>query len=98
MIIILGYITARSETIDELMVLGLEHTRRSRLEPGCLSHDVSRDVENPNRLLFIERWADLDAVRTHFAVKAAGEFVRQAMSMSDEPPTIELFEASATAP
>jgi quinol monooxygenase YgiN len=65
MIIILGYITARSETIDELMVLGLEHTRRSRLEPGCLSHDVSRDVENPNRLLFIERWADLDAVRTH---------------------------------
>jgi quinol monooxygenase YgiN len=96
MIIILGSLTATPATIDELMQLGLEHTRRSRLEPGCLSHDVSRDVENPDRLLFVERWADMDAVRTHFAVKASGNFVRRAIAMADAPPTLELFDASIT--
>jgi quinol monooxygenase YgiN len=94
MIIIVGAITGAEATIDELIGLSLEHVRRSRLEPGCLSHEVARDVENPLRLVFTERWADMAAVKTHFAVPASGEFVRTAMAMGDAPPTLELFEAS----
>jgi quinol monooxygenase YgiN len=95
MIIIVGAITGAEATIDELIGLSLEHVRRSRLEPGCLSHEVARDVENPFRLVFTERWADMAAVTTHFAVPESGEFVRAAMSLCDSPPTLELFDASA---
>ena len=96
MIIILGSITATDETIEDLARLGAEHSRRSRLEPGCLGHSASRDIENPLRIVFVERWVDMDAVRAHFAVKAAGDFVRTAMSMVSEPPTLELFDAAPT--
>ncbi len=72
MIIITGRVTGTPETIDELLAASLEHVRRSRGEPGCVSHAVHRDAENPLRLVFFERWESPQAVRAHFAVPASG--------------------------
>jgi quinol monooxygenase YgiN len=94
MIIIAGSLVGTADTIDELIALSLAHVRRSRAEPGCLAHGVARDVENPLRLVFTERWIDMAAVMTHFAVQESGEFVRSAISLSEQPPTLELFEAA----
>jgi quinol monooxygenase YgiN len=96
-IIIIGSVIGSAETIDELIGLSLEHVRRSRGEPGCLAHGVAMDVENPLRLLFTERWVDMAAVTKHFAVPASGDFVRTATELAAAPPTLELFEATATA-
>jgi quinol monooxygenase YgiN len=93
-IIITGSITGSAETIDELERLALEHVHRSRQEPGCVSHTVFRDVENPLRLFFYEQWADMDAVMTHFAVPESGGFVATAANLSPEPPTLEMFQAT----
>lgn len=98
MIIIEGALTGTPETIDELLALSVEHVQRSRLEPGCLAHGVARDVDNPLRLVFAERWADLDAVRTHFAVEASNDFVHKAIALADEPPVLEIFEATVAKP
>jgi quinol monooxygenase YgiN len=98
MIIITGTITASEATIDEVLAHSLEHVRRSREEPGCLSHGVSRDVENPLRLVFFEQWDDMDAVKTHFGVAASAEFVRIATELAESPPTLELYEAVPTSP
>jgi quinol monooxygenase YgiN len=93
-IIITGSITGSAETIEELERLALEHVHRSRLEPGCVSHNVHRDVENPLRLFFYEQWTDLDAVRTHFAVPASGAYVATAARLCEAPPILELFDAT----
>lgn len=95
LIIITGSITARPGSLEELEAISLAHVERSRLEPGCLSHGVHRDVENPLRLVFFERWLDQPSVDAHFAVASSGEFVRQAMALSDSPPTLELFDVVA---
>ena len=71
----------------------LEHSRRSRLEPGCVSHDVHVDVENPLRLFFFERWADRAAVDAHFAVPESGAFVRAASKLTAEAPSIAIYDA-----
>ena len=94
MIIITGSITAKAETAAELERLSLEHVRRSRGEPGCISHAVHRDVENPLRLVFVEEWADQAAVEAHFAVPASREFVRAARGLAMEASPIAIFEAS----
>lgn len=94
MIIITASITGSTDTIDELERLALEHVHRSRQEPGCVSHTVFRDVENPLRLFFYEQWSDLDAVRTHFAVPEAGAYVAAAAQLCDSPPVLELFDAT----
>ena len=78
------------------VALSLEHVRRSRLEPGCLLHSVHRDVEDPRRLVFIEHWADVDALRRHFAVPASGAFVTEATALADGPTELAIYEATPT--
>lgn len=95
MIVVLGEIEARPETLDPLLALALEHVRRSRAEPGCLSHDVHRHAEHPLRLVFVERWADTAALAAHFAVKDSRAFVKQARDLAAAPPKIEVLDAAA---
>jgi quinol monooxygenase YgiN len=95
-IIIEGTLTGSEASIEELIRMSLEHVHRSRLEPGCLAHGVARDVENPLRLVFAERWQDMAAVLAHFAVPESGAFIRAAQPLVTAPPTIELYEATPT--
>jgi quinol monooxygenase YgiN len=94
MIIVTGSISAKADCLDELLALCLEHVRRSRQEPGCLSHAVYRDVENPLRLVFFEKWADREALKKHFAVRASVAFVRAARLLAVGPPTMQIYDAS----
>ena len=96
MIIVTGSVVARPETIDQAMALSLDHVRRSREEPGCLLHSVHHDVEDPLRLVFIEHWADADALRTHFRVPASGAFVRELAALADGSPEMTIYEALPT--
>lgn len=94
MIIITGSILARAESFDELRALSLEHVRRSRLEPGCLSHAVHVDVENPLRLVFLETWADRAAIAAHFAVPESRAFVKAVTPLAAEPPVIQVYDGN----
>ena len=71
MIVVTGSVTARQDTFEEVRKLSLEHVHRSRAEPGCISHAVHVDCENPLRLVFFEQWADRAALLAHFAVPAS---------------------------
>ena len=93
MITITGSILAKPETFDELLRLCLEHTRRSRGEPGCEHHSVHVDAENRMRLVFFERWADQASVLKHFAVPASGAFVAQAGKLAASAPEIHIYRS-----
>jgi quinol monooxygenase YgiN len=94
-VLVTGSIQARPERIDELLALSLEHVRRSRGEPGCLSHAVHRDVEDPLRLVFVEEWADRAALQAHFAVPASRAFVKAAAGCASSAPALSLYEVDA---
>ncbi len=93
MIIVTGSVHARPETIDEAEALSLAHVRRSRQEPGCLAHAVHRDIEDELRLVFLEQWADADALRAHFEVQASNDFVREVSALADRRPEMAIFSA-----
>lgn len=82
MVIVTGEIIARPETFDALKDACIEHSARSRAEPGCVSHNVHVDAETPLRLFFFERWADMDALKAHFAVPESNDFMRTVRSLS----------------
>jgi quinol monooxygenase YgiN len=94
MMIVTGSILARAETFDELLAASLEHVRRSRAEPGCISHAVHRDVEDEHRLVFLERWADRASLDDHFRVPASADFVRTVTRLAAQPPTMVIYEAT----
>lgn len=93
MVIVTGSVVARPETFDEILAASLEHVRRSRAEPGCLSHGVHRDVEDEYLLVFFERWADRAALDAHFRVPASADFVRTVSRLAAQRPTMTIYEA-----
>jgi len=95
MIIVTGSVTAKADNIAEATGISLEHVHRSRQEPGCLSHDVHIDVENPLHLVFVERWADLAALRAHFAVPESRGFARALGQLAAAPPVLQIYSAEA---
>jgi quinol monooxygenase YgiN len=94
MILVTGSVTARNDSFDEVRRLSLEHVHRSRTEPGCISHAVHIDCEDPLKLVFFEQWADRAALLTHFAVPASRNFVKQLQSLAAAATTIEIYDAT----
>lgn len=41
----------------------LEATRK---EPGCLSYDLFQNTEDPDSLVFVEKWESREALAAHF--------------------------------
>jgi quinol monooxygenase YgiN len=95
MIIVTGGILAKTDTLDKLLALSLEHVRRSRTEPGCLAHALHQDYENPLRLVFVEEWSDRQALAAHFALPASHAFVKAVSPLAAEPPQMNIYEAAA---
>jgi quinol monooxygenase YgiN len=95
-IIVTGSVQARPDALAELLEYSLTHVRRSRTEPGCLLHSVHQDVEDPLRIVFLEHWADKESLDAHFRVPASNEFVKAIAALAATPPTIEIYEATAT--
>ena len=94
MIVVTGSVTAHQDSFDQVRKLSLEHVRRSRDEPGCISHAVHVDCENPLRLVFFEQWADRAALLAHFAVPASRDFVKSLQALAAAATTIELYDAT----
>jgi quinol monooxygenase YgiN len=93
MIVVTGSVVVQDGRLDEALALSREHVRRSRTEPGCLAHAVHHDVENPQRLVFVEEWTDLAALTAHFAVPASRAFVKALAALAGEPPAMTIYEA-----
>ncbi len=94
MIVVTGSVIAREDSIREILTLSLDHVHRSRQEPGCISHAVHVDCENPQRLVFIEQWTDRAALLAHFAVPASRNFVRALQPLAATDTTIEIYDAT----
>lgn len=91
MLIVTGAVTARPETFDALLRAALDHVARSRVEPGCLSHSVHADCENPLRLFFFEQWADRPSLDTHFAQAGSQAFMHAVGELAAGGSDLQIF-------
>ena len=91
MLIVTGSVTARPETFEALLRAALDHVARSRAEPGCLSHSVHADCENPLRLFFFEQWADRPALDEHFAQAGSQAFMQHVRDLSVSGSGVQIF-------
>ncbi len=61
---IIGTVTARPETREELQTLLAAQVEPTRAEPGCITYDFHVDAKDPCVFVFYENWKsqkDLDA-------------------------------------
>lgn len=92
MIIIIGSVTIRDETLDEALRISQEHVNRCRIEAGCINHGVHIDNEDPNRLVFVERW---ESMEQHFQVTEPAEFAGKIAELASVAPTMELYHSAS---
>ena len=94
MIIVTGSVRTTPETAARLTEICMAHSARSRAEPGCIAHNVHTDCEDPSRLVFIEYWQDMDALKAHFSLKESRDFVKEARKLSANGEAMRIFEAA----
>ncbi len=93
MILVLGSVEVQVGHVEDALRISQEHVLRSRKEPGCISHAVHIDSENPQRLVFAEQWSDQAALAQHFKVPASRQFVKELSSLATQPPTMSIYDA-----
>ncbi len=98
MIIITGSIPTTPATHDEIVALCVEHSVRSRSEPGCISHNIHIDIEDPARLFFYEQWEDEAAVAVHFGVPESQDLVERLTALVGARPEMKIYQAEGVLP
>jgi quinol monooxygenase YgiN len=97
MILVVGSVVTRMGCLAEALALSTAHVRRSRAEDGCISHHVHQDVEDPQRLVFVEQWGTVQALWSHFQVPESQEFARALNALAQEPPSLAVYDAAPVA-
>jgi quinol monooxygenase YgiN len=93
MIIVTGSATARSDSFEALRQASLDHVHRSRAEPGCISHAVHVDCEDPLRLVFFECWQNMARLKEHFQQPGSAEFMAAVRGLAASSEPIAMYEA-----
>ena len=65
---IIGTVTARPDTREELAALLATQVAPTRAEAGCINYDFHVDATDPCVFVFYENWADRDALNAHLAM------------------------------
>ncbi|HEY8740443.1 MAG TPA: putative quinol monooxygenase [Candidatus Dormibacteraeota bacterium] len=97
-VIVTAALQVAPENLDQAIELSLVHVRRSRAEPGCISHGIYQAPEDPTKLLFFERWADRAALQAHFGVPEAVDFSRQLGKLATARTDLAIYEAEPFQP
>ena len=94
MIIVLGSVIVKQGGIDEALEISQQHVNRSRCEPGCIAHDVHLDPEDPQRLVFVEKWSDQASLSQHFKKATSLEFVEKIRELVTKAPEMAVYDAT----
>lgn len=94
MIVVIGSFIAKEGQRDKALALSLAHVHRSRTEDGCLMFSVNVDAENSNRLVFVEEWRDMAALKTHFKVPECLAFASHINELAESVAPLNIYEAT----
>jgi quinol monooxygenase YgiN len=94
MIVVTGSFIAKEGQLDIALGHSLAHVQRSRFEDGCLMFSVNIDAENPNRLVFLEEWRDMSALKVHFKVPECMAFASNINALAESVAPLNIYEAT----
>ena len=75
MIVVTGRVQVPADRRDRFVEVATAMCARSREETGCHGYRVYADLEQTDRYVFVEEWADEDALQRHFSQAHTGAFL-----------------------
>lgn len=88
---VVAQVVARTEKISEVQTILQEIIAPTRQETGCLSYQLLHHRSNPAVFLFIEEWADEQAIDTHFGTAHIQQALAKVMPMLAQAPDIQRY-------
>ncbi len=92
-ILVVATLNVEEGMVDEAIAGLRPLIEKTHQEDGCLAYVLHRDVNDPNTLVFVERWASQDALNAHAQQPHMLELVELAGTMLSEPPQISFCES-----
>ncbi len=96
MIVVTGRVRIAGSSRDRFVEVASEMCRLSRDEQGCGGYRVYGDLERPEHYVFVEEWADEDALQRHFAEPHTARFLRALGELLDGPPDAVFHTTAAS--
>jgi quinol monooxygenase YgiN len=85
MIVVTGRMRIAPEHRERYVEVTTQMCRRSRQEDGCHGYRVYADLEQDDRYVIVEEWADEQALQLHFSEPHTREFLTALFPLLDEP-------------
>jgi quinol monooxygenase YgiN len=94
-VIVIGDATAANGRRDELVAAARTVATATRADRGCLAYSFAADLEDPDRILSLEIWADRAALDEHMGHPHTAEFLRVAPGLVAGEPVMSFYEVPA---
>jgi quinol monooxygenase YgiN len=85
MIVVTGRIHVAPAQRERFAEIATEMCRRSREDEGCGGYRVYADLEQDDRYVIVEQWADEQALQAHFAQPHTTAFLSALLPLLAEP-------------
>ncbi len=92
MVAIIAKMKLKEGNVDEAIKLFEAVVPKVREEEGTLAYGICRDKANPNVLVVIERYRDMEAIQAHSSSAHFKEFSRAIGPILDGKPEISVLE------
>jgi quinol monooxygenase YgiN len=86
MILVTGRVQIPAEHRERFVEVAGEMCRRSREDEGCGGYRFYADLEQPDRYVIVEEWADDQALQRHFAQPHTSSFMSALPGLLGSPP------------
>jgi quinol monooxygenase YgiN len=92
-ILVVATLKIQDGKVDEAVAALTPVIESTHEEEGCLSYVLHQDVNDPNTLVFVERWASQDAINAHAQQPQMLKLFEIASDVAAEPPQITFCES-----
>lgn len=94
MLVVIATLTGKPDRRDEIEAALTTAAAASRTEEGCLSYSFCRDLEDADRYVSVEIWADQAALDAHFTTPHLAELLGKAPDLLAGAPDVKTYETS----
>ena len=91
MIAVIAKVPLQAERKEDALAAVKKLMAEVAKEEGTLYYTLNIDDKNPNTLVFVERYQDMDALAVHSATPHFKEFMEKAMAFSAGQPEISVL-------
>jgi len=87
-VVVVASFKVQEGRVDEAVTALTPVIEQTHDEAGCLSYALHRDVNDPLRLVLVERWTSQVALESHFQQPYLESLGQMAADLLSEPPTL----------